>query len=99
MGDEAVRLANELPSFEIGRELMILDCLQGTEKTAHYRYLIKRLERKIAQYKKRINVHEYEKGCIPTEISEGDAALYHVISYMIVRHTVVRCTVISVVDY
>ena len=52
--EEATRLANELPSFEIGREMMILDCLTDTEKTAHYRYLIERLEGKIAQYKKQI---------------------------------------------
>lgn len=51
---EARKLANELPSFEIGRELLISDCLQGPEKTAHYRYLIERFEGKIALYKKRI---------------------------------------------
>ena len=52
---EARRLANELPSFEIGRELLISECLQGTEKKEHYQYLIERLERKIALYKKRIS--------------------------------------------
>lgn len=53
--EEAKRLANELPSFEIGRELLIAECLQGAEKAAHYRYLIDRLEGKIALYKKRIS--------------------------------------------
>ena len=53
--EEARRLANELPSFEVGRELLISECLQGTEKTEHYRYLIERLEGKIALYKKRIS--------------------------------------------
>ena len=52
--EEARRLANELPSFEVGRELLITECLQGVEKTEHYRYLIERLERKIAIYEKRI---------------------------------------------
>ena len=49
--EEARNLANELPSFEVGRELLISECLQGTEKTEHYRYLIERFERKIALYK------------------------------------------------
>ncbi len=52
--EEARRLANELPSFEVGRELLISECLQGTEKAEHYRYLIERFERKIALYKKHI---------------------------------------------
>lgn len=52
--EEARKLANELPSFEIGRELLISDCLQGAERTEHYRYLMKRLEGKIALYKERI---------------------------------------------
>ena len=52
--EEARKLANELPSFEVGREILILECLQGAEKTDHYRYLIERFEGKIAQYKKRI---------------------------------------------
>lgn len=52
--EDAKELANKLPSFEVGRELLILECLQGTEKIEHYRYLIERLEGKIAQYKKRI---------------------------------------------
>ena len=50
--EEARKLANELPSFEVGRELLISECLQGTEKAEHYRYLIERFERKIALYKK-----------------------------------------------
>lgn len=52
--EEARRLANELPSFEVGRELLISECLQGVEKTEHYRYLIERLEGKSALYKKQI---------------------------------------------
>lgn len=52
--EEARRLANELPSFEVGRELLISECLQGTEKAEHYRYLIERFERKIALYKRHI---------------------------------------------
>lgn len=53
--EEARRLANELPSFEVGRELMISECLQGEERIGHYRYLIERLEGKIALYQKRIS--------------------------------------------
>lgn len=52
--EEARKLANALPSFEVGRELLILDCLQGAERIEHYRYLIERFEDKIAQYKKKI---------------------------------------------
>ena len=52
--EEARKLANGLPSFEVGRELLISECLQGTEQTEHYRYLIERFEGKIALYKKRI---------------------------------------------
>ena len=52
--EEARKLANGLPSFEVGRELMILDCLQGAEKKEHYQHLIERFEGKIEQYKKRI---------------------------------------------
>ena len=52
--EEAIRLANELPSFEIGRELLISECLQETQKKEHYRYLIERLEGKIALYRRHI---------------------------------------------
>lgn len=52
--EEARKLSNKLPSFEVGRELLILECLQGAQKEAHYRYLIDRLESKIALYKKRL---------------------------------------------
>ena len=52
--EEARKLANGLPSFEVGRELLISECLEGAEKEAHYRYLIERFEGKIALYKKRI---------------------------------------------
>ena len=52
--EEARKLANGLPSFMVGRELLILECLQGTEKTEHYRYLIERFEGEIALYRKRI---------------------------------------------
>lgn len=54
--EEARKLANILPSFEVGRELLISECLQGTEKTEHYQYLIERFEGKIALYKKRIGL-------------------------------------------
>lgn len=53
--EEARKLANELPSFEIGRELLISECLQGAEKAKHYRYLIERFEGKIALYTKRLS--------------------------------------------
>ena len=53
--EEARKLANGLPSFEVGRELLILECLQGTDKKEHYQYLIERFEGKIEQYKKRIS--------------------------------------------
>lgn len=52
--EEARKLANALPSFEVGRELLILECLQDAEKKEHYRYLIERFEGKIALYEKRI---------------------------------------------
>ena len=52
--EEARRLANGLPSFEVGREMLILECLQDAQKKEHYQYLIQRFEEKIAQYKKRI---------------------------------------------
>ena len=54
--EEARKLANALPSFEVGRELLILECLQDAEEKEHYQYLIERFEGKIAQYKKRIRV-------------------------------------------
>ena len=50
--EEAGKLANALPSFEVGRELLILECLQGTEEKEHYQYLIDRFAGKIAHYKK-----------------------------------------------
>lgn len=53
--EEARKLANALPSFEVGRELLISECLQGAEKKEHYRYLIERFEGMIARYKKRIS--------------------------------------------
>jgi tetratricopeptide (TPR) repeat protein len=53
--EEARKLANALPSFEVGRELLILECLEGAEKKEHYQYLIERFEGKIALYKKRID--------------------------------------------
>ena len=53
--EEARKLANGLPSFEVGRELLILECLQGTDKKEHYQYLIERFAGKIEQYKKRIS--------------------------------------------
>ena len=52
--EEARKIVNALPSFEVGRELLILECLQDAEKNEHYRYLIERFEGKIAMYKKEI---------------------------------------------
>lgn len=52
--EEAVKLANALPSFEVGRELLIAECLQGADRIEHYRYLIDRFEGKIDLYQKRI---------------------------------------------
>jgi len=52
--EEAGKLANALPSFEVGRELLISECLEGAEKKEHYEYLIDRFEGMIARYKKRL---------------------------------------------
>ncbi len=52
--EEARKLANALPSFEVGRELLIWECLQGAEKKEHCQYLIERFEGIIARYKKRL---------------------------------------------
>lgn len=52
--EKARQLVNDLPSFEIGRELLCAECLQEAERTEYYRYLIDRFEGKIALYKKRI---------------------------------------------
>jgi len=52
--EEAKKIANALPSFEVGRELLILECLHNAEKKEYYQYLIERFEGKIALYKKRI---------------------------------------------
>jgi len=52
--EEARKLANALPSFEVGRELLIAQCLEGTEKKAYYQYLIQRLQWNIDLYQKRI---------------------------------------------
>lgn len=52
--EEARKLANALPSFEVGRELLITECLEGAVKKEHYRYLIERFEGKIALYQKRM---------------------------------------------
>jgi len=56
--DEAKRLANGLPSFEIGRELLMAECLQGAEKADEYRYLIERFQGKIQLYQKRLKSME-----------------------------------------
>jgi len=53
--EEAKTLANELPSFEVGRELLIMECLQDAEKKEHIRYLTERFEGVIARYKKQLN--------------------------------------------
>ena len=53
--EEAKIIANNLPSFEVGRELLIAECLEGAEKEDHYRYLIDRFEGMIMRYRKRIN--------------------------------------------
>lgn len=52
--EEAEKLANSLPSFEVGRELLIAECLPEREKADHYRHLIERFEGMIVRYKKRI---------------------------------------------
>ena len=52
--EEARKLANALPSFEVGRELLILECLQGADRKEHCQYLIERFEGIVARYKKRI---------------------------------------------
>jgi len=52
--EEARRLANALPSFEVGRELLIMECLQGADKKEHCQYLIERFEGMVARYKKRL---------------------------------------------
>ena len=52
--EEAVKIANALPSFEVGRELMIAECLSNSEKSEYYAHLIDRLEGKIELLKKRI---------------------------------------------
>ena len=53
--EEARKLANALPSFEVGRELLISECLQGAEQKEHYQYLIDRFAGKIACYQKRMD--------------------------------------------
>ena len=52
--EQAIKLVNTLPSFEVGRELLIWECLQGADKKEHSRYLIERFEGMIARYKKRL---------------------------------------------
>ena len=52
--EEAKKLANALPSFEVGRELLIWECLQGADKKEHSQYLIERFEGMVERYKKRI---------------------------------------------
>ena len=52
--EEARKLANALPSIEVGRELLIWECLQGAEKKEYCQYLIERFEGMAARYKKRI---------------------------------------------
>ena len=52
--EEAKKLANGLPSFEVGRELLILECLQGAEEKEHCQYLIDRFAGKITLYQKRL---------------------------------------------
>lgn len=53
--EEARKLANALPSFEVGRELLIWECLQGADKKEHSQYLIERFEGMVARYKKRLS--------------------------------------------
>lgn len=52
--EEARKLANALPSFEVGRELLIWECLQGADKKEHSQYLIERFEGMVERYKKRM---------------------------------------------
>lgn len=53
--EEAKKLAGALPSFEVGRELLLAYCLQGNEQIEYYSYLIERFKGKIELYKKRIS--------------------------------------------
>lgn len=52
---KAIAIVNALPSFEVGRELLITECLEGEERTNHYQYLIERFEDKIHKFKNRLN--------------------------------------------
>lgn len=52
--EEAKKLANALPSVEVGRELLIWECLQGADKKEHSQYLIERFEGLAERYKKRL---------------------------------------------
>ena len=52
--EEAMKLANALPSFEVGRELLTWECLQGADKKEHSQYLIERFEGMVERYKKRL---------------------------------------------
>ena len=52
--EEARRLALELPSFEVGRELLMLESLDVKKKKEQYEYLIERFKGKIEFYKKKI---------------------------------------------
>lgn len=53
--EEARKLANALPSFEVGRELLIMECLQGADKKEYCQYLIERFEGMVERYKKRLS--------------------------------------------
>ena len=53
--EEARSIANNLPSFEVGRELLIAECLEGTEQKEHYQYLIDRFMGMVTRYQKRIS--------------------------------------------
>ena len=53
--EEARIIANNLPSFEVGRELLIAECLEGTEQKEHYQHLIDRFMGMVTRYQKRIS--------------------------------------------
>ena len=52
--EKAIKLVNALPSFEVGRELLLAECLPENEQAEYYHYLIERLDGKIAIYRKQM---------------------------------------------
>ena len=52
--EKAKTIANALPSFEVGRELLIAECLEDEERKNHYQYLIVRFCEIINLYQNRL---------------------------------------------